>query len=165
MSKTLLLYYTFEGNTGFAAEKLAEDLEDLKVEQLIAENEPPRRGLGKFFLGGKSALMRSDPALFPVYNDPNAFDNVILAFPVWAGTYPPAVAALIKKYPCEGKRLYIIACSASGRAEGAIDAAAEALEGNELRGSLSLVDPLKNRAEAIVKLAAFARFIREDAAV
>ena len=161
MDKTLLLYYTFEGNTGFAAEQLAADME-LTAEQLIAENEPPRRGLGKFLRGGASALMRSDPALFPLYNDPDKFDRVILAFPVWAGTYPPAVAAMIKKYPFAGKKLYIVACSASGRAEGAIDAAAAALGDNELCGSLSLTEPLKNKADAIVKLAHFARFIQED---
>ena len=161
MAKTLMLYYTFEGNTGFVAEQMKANL-DLTLEQLIAENEPPKKGLGKFLRGGASALFRSDPALFPLYNDPNAFDNVILAFPVWAGTYPPAVAAMIEKYPFAGKNLYIIACSAGGRAEKAIDAAADALSDNTLCGSLSLVSPLKNRTDTIVKLAAFARLIQGD---
>ena len=87
---------------------------------------------------------------------------MILAFPVWAGTYPPAVAALFKKAPFRGKKLYIIACSSSGRAEKAIDSAAEALSENELRGSLSLRDPLSDRVGSIVRIASFARFTEED---
>ena len=163
MGNTLMLYYSFEGNTAFAAEKLQEDL-DMTAERLIAENEPPKKGPGKFLKGGLTARLRSDPALFPVYHDPNKFDNVILGFPVWAGTYPPAIAALIRKYPFEGKKLYIVACSSGGNPEGAVDEVAAALSGNDFRGSLSLVDPLKNRVDAIVKLAAFAEYIREDEA-
>ncbi len=161
MAKTLMLYYTFEGNTGFVAEQMKADM-DLTVERLIAENEPPRKGLGKFLRGGMRAKLRSDPAPFPVYNDPAKFDNVILAFPIWAGTYPPAIDALIKKNPFEGKNLFIIACSSSGKAENAIDELAGALDGNTFCGSLSLIDPLKHRAESIVKIAAFARYVEEN---
>lgn len=156
-----MLYYTFSGNTGFVAEQMSAEM-DLTAEQLIAEKEPPEKGFGKFLKGGAGALLHLDPALYPVYHDPNTFDKVILAFPIWAGTYPPAVAAMIKKVPFEGKKLYIIACSSSGRAEKAIDSAANALSENTLRGSLSLVDPLRNRVDAIVRIAAFARFIEED---
>ncbi len=162
MSKTLMLYYTFTGNTEFVAERMKELIPELTVERLIAENEPPKKGPGKFFLGGLGARLHFDPALFPVYHDPDKFDRVILAFPVWAGTYPPAIDALSKKAPFEGKQLYIIACSSGGRAENAIDAAASLLSGNELRGSLSLIDPLRDRVGSIVKIASFARFIEED---
>ena len=127
MSKTLMLYYTFTGNTEFVSERMKVLIPDLTVER-----------------------------------DPNKFEKVILAFPVWAGTYPPAVAALFKKAPFRGKKLYIIACSSSGRAEKAIDSAAEALSENELRGSLSLRDPLSDRVGSIVRIASFARFTEED---
>ena len=121
MSKTLMLYYTFTGNTEFVAERMKELIPELTVERLIAENEPPKKGPGKFFLGGLGARLHFDPALFPVYHDPDKFDRVILAFPVWAGTYPPAIDALSKKAPFVGKQLYIIACSSGGRAENAIE--------------------------------------------
>lgn len=162
MSKTLMLYYTFTGNTEFVSERMKELIPDLTVERLIAENEPPKKGFARFLFGGAEALFRRDPALFPVFHDPNKFEKVILAFPVWAGTYPPAVAALFKKAPFRGKKLYIIACSSSGRAEKAIDSAAEALSENELRGSLSLRDPLSDRVGSIVRIASFARFTEED---
>ena len=162
MSGTLMLYYTYTGNTRFVAERMKELIPDLTVERLIAENEPPKKGPARFILGGFSALFRSDPALFPVYHDPNKFDRVILAFPVWAGTYPPAIGALFKKAPFEEKQLYIIACSSSGRAETAIDAAAAELSGNELRGSLCLSEPLLDRVGAMVKIASFARYVEKD---
>ena len=162
MSGTLMLYYSFSGNTAFVADRMKELIPELTVERLIAENEPPKKGFARYLLGGAGAIFRLDPALFPVFHDPNTFEKVILAFPLWAGTYPPAVAALIKKAPFQGKKLYIIACSSSGRAAKAIDAVAEALSANELRGSLSLTDPLSDRISSIVKIASFARFTEED---
>ena len=42
MADTLLIYYTFEGNTGFVADELRKRL-DLAVKQLRVEHEPPKR--------------------------------------------------------------------------------------------------------------------------
>ena len=48
MSKTLMLYYTFTGNTEFVSERMKELIPDLTVERLIAENEPPKKALRGF---------------------------------------------------------------------------------------------------------------------
>ena len=54
MSKTLMLYYTFTGNTEFVSERMKELIPDLTVERLIAENEPPKKGFARFLLGSGS---------------------------------------------------------------------------------------------------------------
>ena len=155
MSDTLLIYYTFEGNTGFVADELQKRI-DLVTERLRVEREPPKKGLGKFLHGGKSALMGEDPGLLPLQNDPAAFPGIILAYPVWAGTYPPAVGAFLKRYPLQNKTVYVIACSASGNGAKSIENVRAALPDCKVVSSLSLMNPLKNRETAVRELAAFA---------
>ena len=155
MADTLLIYYTFEGNTGFVADELEKRL-DLVTERLRVEHEPPKKGLGKFLHGGKSALMGEDPGLLPLQNDPAAFSVILLAYPVWAGTYPPAVGAFLKRYPLQNKTVHVIACSASGKGDKSIENVRAALPDCEVVSGLSLMNPLKNRETAIRKLAAFA---------
>ena len=155
MADTLLIYYTFEGNTGFVADELQKRL-DLAVERLRVEREPPKKGLGKFLRGGKSALTGEDPGLLPLRNDPAAFSGIILAYPVWAGTYPPAVGAFLKRYPLQNKTVHVIACSASGNGAKSIETVRAALPGCELASSLNLMNPLKHRETAIREIAVFA---------
>ena len=155
MADTLLVYYTFEGNTGFVADELRKRF-GLATERLRVEHEPPKKGLGKFLRGGKSALMGEDPGLLPLQNDPAAFSGIILAYPVWAGTYPPAVAAFFKRYPLHNKTVHVIACSASGNGDKSIANVRAALPDCEVVSSLNLINPLKHRESAVHELAAFA---------
>lgn len=155
MCKTLLIYYTFEGNTGYVAGKMKE-LCDLDTERLVVEKEPPKTGFGKFFWGGKSAIFKENPHLQPVKSNIDDYENIMIAFPVWAGTYPPAIGAFFNKYKLQGKRVYLIACSASGNAEKALTCAKQRLTGNTIAGTLSLVSPLKHREKTDAALHRFA---------
>ena len=155
MNDVLLVYYSFEGNTSYVADLIQAHCPDVTAERLIAENEPPKKGLGKFFLGGKSALLQSDPHLKPVRSKPEDFAKIILAFPVWAGTYPPAIGAYLKSVEIKNKEIYVIACSASGNAEKAIAKTKAALPDNTHKGSLSLLNPLKNKETVEKQVADF----------
>ena len=155
MKDTLLVYYSFEGNTAFAAELLS-GLMPMDVVRLQVKNEPPKTGLGKFLRGGKSALFQEDPGLLPVNVDVRDYYDIILAFPVWAGTYPPAIGAFLRDNPFVQKNVYLVGCSASGDAKGAFDKLSRRLTGNTILGILSLKSPLKNRKETEGKIAEFA---------
>ena len=155
MADTLLVYYTFEGNTGFVADELRKRL-GLATERLRVEHEPPKKGLGKFLRGGKSALMGDDPGLLPLQNDPAAFSVIIIAYPVWAGTYPPAIGAFLKRHPLRDKTVHVIACSASGNGAKSIENVRAALPDCEVASSLNLMNPLKNQETAVRELTAFA---------
>lgn len=158
MAKTLVLYYTFEGNTGFVAQELQKS-HDVTAERLRVEKEPPRKGLGKFLHGGGSALMGTDPGLLPLEHDPKDFDNIVLAYPIWAGTFPPAISALAKQRPFQGKRVWLVACSASGNAAKSFEGLKALLPGNTFTGTLSLVNPLKDQEKAARQIAEFAAAI------
>ncbi len=154
MKDTLLLYYSFEGNTKYAAERLAAYME-MDVERLVVDKEPPKTGIAKFIQGGKSALRREDPGLHPIKSDIMAYYDIIIAFPVWAVTYPPAIDAFFKAYPFVGKNVYLVVCSAGGNTAGAIDKASQRLKGNTILGTLSLKNPLTLKKEAEAKIVEF----------
>ncbi|MBO4876787.1 MAG: flavodoxin [Ruminococcus sp.] len=160
MKKTLMIYYSFEGNTACAADFLSQ-YPDIDAERLTVEKEPPKKGFGKFLLGGKSAVMKEDPGLRPIEKDPEEYDNIILGFPVWANTYPPAIGAFLKKYPMNGKNIFIVACSSSGSATKATDNARKATPGCLHKGAVSLTDPLKDKEAAFAKLRELAEEIEK----
>ena len=150
MKKILFVYYSFEGNTEFAAQTAASATE-MDVERLVPVKEPPKKGFGKFFWGGQSVMMHKTPALEPLRFDAADYENIIIGFPVWAGSFPPAVATYVKDHKPEGKSCYIVACSAGGDAAKAIKKLTEALSGNTVVDTLSLRDPAKDK-EANAKI-------------
>jgi flavodoxin len=144
MKDTLFVYYSFEGNTEFVAQTAASAAE-MDVERLIPEKEPPKKGFGKFFWGGQSVVMHKTPKLEPLKFNAADHKNIIFGFPVWAGSFPPAIASYLKDHKPEGKNCFIIACSAGGDAEKAFKKITEALEGNTIVDRLSLRDPAKDK--------------------
>ncbi len=74
--KTLIVYYSLEGNTAYAAERIASELgaDVLRLEPVKAY---PDSGFRKFFWGGKSAVMAETPELLPYDFDADAYDRII----------------------------------------------------------------------------------------
>lgn len=144
MAKSLIVFYSLEGNTEFAAKTLAKHI-GANYERIIPLKQPPKKGFGKFFWGGKSVIMNERPVLEPLQREISEFDNIIIGFPVWAGSYPPAIASFVKDYPFRGKNCYIIACSAGGNAAKAIAKLKDKLSANKICATLSLIDPAKDK--------------------
>ena len=144
MKNILFVYYSLEGNTEFVAQT-AEKAAEMDVERLIPAKEPPKKGFGKFFWGGRSVVMHQTPALETLKYDAAEYENIIFGFPVWASSYPPAIASYIKDHKPEGKNCFIIACSAGGNADKAYRKLTEALGGNTIVDTLSLQDPARDK--------------------
>lgn len=142
-NKTLMVYYSFEGNVEYIAEKAKEYL-DLDLERLIPDSEPPRKGLGKFLAGGHSALFNKLPNLKALDHNLSDYDQLIIASPVWAGTYTPSIGAFLRDNKIQGRRIYLIASSASGSADKMLLKLEDALKGNNVVETLSLQNPLKD---------------------
>ena len=158
MSKILMVYYSFEGNTEYAA-NVAAKCADIDLQKLIPVKEPPKKGFGKFFWGGKSVMMKEMPELEPQQYNAADYDTIILGFPVWASSYPPAIATFLRDNDLTGKKIYVIACSAGGDARKALTKLAAKLRDSSVKTSLSLQDPLKNQADADKKIPEFIKTI------
>mgnify|MGYP002860878568 CR=1 FL=1 len=156
MKERLCIYYSFEGNTEFVIDKLAEMVSADK-EKLETEIQPPRKGLGKFLKGGEMALTRKDPGLRKLKADLNEYREIVIAYPVWAGTCPAAIMQFLREYPLKEKTVSIIACSASGNGTKSMEEVAAIINGCKIRGMLNLINPLKNQEKTVEKLREFTR--------
>ena len=138
--KTLIVYYTLEGNTHYAAKKIASQL-DADVLRVKPVKTYPRKGFRKFLWGGKSAVMAETPELEPYTFDASAYDRIVFGFPVWAGNVTPPLRTFIKENDLSGKRFAAFACQSGAGAEKAFEKLKAALGIRELDAELVLVDP------------------------
>ena len=153
--KTLIVYYSLEGNTAFAAEKLAAALgaDTLRLEPV---KDYPTGGFRKFFWGGKSAVMAETPKLLPYVFDPAAYDRIVFGFPVWAGNVTPPIRTFIRDNDLKGKRIAAFACESGSGAEKAFAKLKAALGIEALEAEAVLIDPkARPDPENDRKLAAF----------
>ena len=145
--KTLIVYYTLEGNTHYAAKKIASQL-DADVLRVKPVKTYPRKGFRKFLWGGKSAVMAETPELEPYTFDASAYDRIVFGFPVWAGNVTPPLRTFIKENDLSGKRFAAFACQSGAGAEKAFEKLKTALGIRELDAELVLIDP-KTKPDSI----------------
>ena len=138
--KTLIVYYSLEGNTEYSARQIASRLgaETLRIEP---EKAYPNSGFSKFFWGGKSAVMAETPVLKPYRFDPSAWDLILFGFPVWAGNVTPPIRTFVRDNDLTGKRIAAFACESGAGAEKAFGRLKAALGIESLAGELILIDP------------------------
>ena len=111
--KTLIVYYSLEGNTQWAAEQIAARL-GADTLRLVPRAAYPDKGFKKFLFGGKSAVMKETPELEPYEVDITQYEQIVLATPVWAGTMTPPMRSFLQKEDLSGKRLALAASSMGG---------------------------------------------------
>ena len=87
---TLIVYYSLNGNTEYAAGVIAEKLGADKL-CLMPVKKYPDSGFKKFFWGGKSAMMAETPELESYVFEADKYDTIIFGFPVWAGNVTPPI--------------------------------------------------------------------------
>jgi flavodoxin len=144
---TLVVFFSFEGNTKFIAEKIAETLHADTI-ALTTSKEYPKKGLLKYVWGGKSVVVGEEPELTNEHIDVDSYDTIILGTPIWAGSYAPPMKTFLKQYEVKGKRIALFACHAGGGAKKCFQKMKETLSQNEVIGQLDLIDPLKKDTEA-----------------
>lgn len=159
--KTTVVYYSMEGNTEYAAGKIAEAL-DADLLRICPKKAYPSSGFRKFLWGGKSAVMAETPELEPYEFDASGCDRVIIGFPVWAGNITPPIRTFLKENDLSGKRVAAFACQSGSGAEKAFGKLKECLGIDALDAELILIDPKeKPSAENEQKIASFCAELRD----
>ena len=146
--KTIVVYYSLEGNTAWAAEKIAAAL-GADTLRLQPKKAYPSSGFRKFFWGGKAAVMAETPALDPYEFDASAYERVVFGFPVWAGNVTPPLRTFVKenKDAMRNCSKAAFACQSGSGAEKAFEKLKEALGVSSLEAELVLIDP-KDKPDA-----------------
>ena len=144
--KSLIVFYSLEGNTAWAAGRIAEAIgaDTLRLEP---EKAYPSSGFKKFFWGGKSAVMAETPKLRPYAFDPAAYERIVFGFPVWAGNVCPPIRSFIRENALSGKRIAAFACQSGSGAEKAFGKLLGCLGQETLYATMILIDP-KDRPSA-----------------
>jgi len=126
MKKTIIVYYSYEGNTKKIAEAMADHIQ-VDLMAIKPKKERRSKGLGKYFWGGYEALSGKSPELEPFEKDLGAYEVIILGTPVWAGTYSPPLNTLLEGDFLNKKKIAFF-CSHDGGPGKVINKAREAIE-------------------------------------
>ena len=144
--KTLIVYFSLEGNTKWAVEQIAAKL-PVDTLALVPKSAYPDKGFKKFLWGGKSALMKETPELESHIVDITQYERIIFATPIWAGTFAPPLRTFIQSEDLTGKEFAFVACSGGGSPDKAFAGLKALLNIAGDVPTLGLVDP-KSRPNA-----------------
>ena len=111
--KTLVVYYSLEGNTQEAAEKIASKL-GADVMRLVPVKDIPKKGLLKFLHGGAGATKSKGTELMSYTHDTASYDAIILGTPVWAGRPSMAMNQFLSDLKTPEKVIGAFAFAAGG---------------------------------------------------
>ena len=138
--KSLIVYYSLEGNTEYAAKLIAEGTgaDILRLDPVKAY---PTGKVSKFIWGGKSAVMSEVPELQPYTFQGEAYDRIIFGFPVWASTIAPPLRTFIRNQNLSGKKFAAFACQTAAGADKAFVKLKSELGIESLEAELVLLDP------------------------
>ena len=140
--RAAVVYYSMSGNCEQTAEKIGFRL-GADVIRISPDKIYPSTGVKKFLWGGKSALMGEAPKLQPYQFDAEAYDLVIIGFPIWAGTFAPPIRTFLQEnaQALKTKKLALFACSSGISPDKAFGKVKEALGTDSFAATLHLLDP------------------------
>jgi len=134
--KTIIVYYSFDGNTEFLVNALAENIgaETLELKPI---KEQKSKGFAKYVWGGYQALMKKKPDLKPYDFKASDYDRVIFASPVWAGTFAPPLRTFFDIEDLIAKKVAFFFTHEGGKGK-TKEHFEEILADNHILGSLDL---------------------------
>ncbi len=155
--RTLIVYFSLEGNTKYAAEQLAEKT-GADTLRLVPKKAYADKGFAKFFWGGKSAIMAEKPELEPYDVRLSDYDRVVFGFPVWASNFAPPIRSFVTENSdaLKDKEIFAFACQAGSGGEKALSRLS-ALLGKEFGASAVFTDPLSKKESSGSDIDAFSK--------
>lgn len=143
--KSLVVFYSLEGNTKVIANTIAE-VTGATLLELKPIKDVSSSGFSKYIWGGKQVVFKEKPQLQPFNIDPNAYDTIIFGTPVWAGSYAPALNTFLNQFPLKNKRIGIFSCfgGSSGKTHENIK---NIIPQNTFIGDMGFKEPKKNNLE------------------
>lgn len=139
--KSLVIYYSLEGNTRFVAETIAKeiggDLLELKPKEDI-----PSKGFMRYLKGGKQVFMKKTPELFPLDKDPEEYDVIYMGSPVWASSFTPSFNTFFSNVKLKNKKIALFCCY-KGSKGNTFKNFTKHLQGNEIIGEIECKEPVK----------------------
>lgn len=150
--KSTVYYFSQDGNTKNIAERVAKGT-SIDVCRLVSLKKYPQNGF-RFFLGGMDATLKRCPKLEPLTMNPEGYDTIILATPVWASTFVPAIRSFLKNHNLSGRKIVLLATSSGGDADKCFKALRAMLGESQILGEFCVKSPVadhEKEADAVVE--------------
>lgn len=144
--RSLVIYYSLEGNTKLIAETIAEAVQGELLELKPIKDVQPT-GFMRYVWGGKQVIFKNKPALQPLDKNPQEYDQIFLGTPVWAGTYAPALNSFFAQVPLTGKEVALFCCY-GGQPGRTYESIKKAIPQNQFIGEIGLKDPKTHEQQA-----------------
>ena len=118
--KALVLYYSQSNNTKAVAEQIA-TLTGADIEAFVLEE--PYDGTYQETIArwGRERQEGVLPTVKPIKADLAAYDVIFLGYPIWGGTYAPAIAAWLDQVDLSGKKVVPFCTFGSGGLESSVN--------------------------------------------
>ena len=147
--KTLIAYYSLQGNTDYAAKRIAEKI-GADTLRLASKKAYKDKGFAKFLSGGRSAIKEESPELESYDVDLDSYDCVVFGFPVWASNVAPPLRTFVGEHKAElaGKKLAAFACQGGSGAPKALGKLKAALGIDAFDAEGIFIEPLLKQSEA-----------------
>lgn len=142
--KTLVIYYSFEGNCEFVAKQIQSKMK-ADILRLKPKKDLKSKGFSKFVWGGSQVIMNSKPELEPIHVNIEDCDFIIIGTPVWASTYVPAINTFFNEYSINDKKLAFY-CTFSGGAGKTLTKLKNHFNENQIVGEMGFLNPMKNNS-------------------
>ncbi len=143
--KKLVVYYSFDGNTRYIAETIAQTV-GAEILELKPRDEIKTHGFLKFFWGARKVFMKEKPQLLPFEKNPQDYDLLFIGTPVWAFTYTPALETFFSTSKLKDKKIALFCCSGGMRGR-TLEKMKEKLRENYIIGEIDFVEPFKRDKE------------------
>lgn len=111
--KTLIIFYSFEGNTRKVAKFLSEEL-DIPYEEVKPIKDLSSTGFSKYFWGGSQVVMGKKPEIIPIELNLDEYNTIILGSPIWAGTFTPVIKTILETGILKNKKIAYFYCHDGG---------------------------------------------------
>ena len=138
--KTLVVYYSLEGNTKAVAEKIASILQ-ADLLRLEPVKEYPSSGPMKFITGGKAAVFGEKPELKEYSCNFLSYDAVIVGTPVWASTFAPPLRTFFAENKIVNQKAGFFVCEKGSGGDKCIERLKELTGAEQIDAAMILIDP------------------------
>ncbi|WP_160678314.1 flavodoxin [Clostridium sp. C8-1-8] len=144
--KSLIIFYSLEGDTKLIANSINEELKGDIVE-LTPVKQIPTTGFKKFLWGGKQVMFKEKPELEPIAVDLSIYDLIVLGTPVWASRFAPVFNTFLESNNISNKKIALFCCHGGGKEGKTFSDFKEKLKDNQFLGEIAFEDPLKKDKE------------------
>lgn len=151
-AKKLVVYYSYEGNTRFIANAIAEAV-GADVLELKPKKDMSSKGFMKYVWGGQKVVFKQKPELDSFDNHPEDYDIIFIGTPVWAFTFSPAIRTFLSNTSLKNKKIAVFCCHEGGMRK-TLENMIKEVEGNSIIGKNDFFHPLhkdteKNKEKAV----------------